>query len=206
MRGMKKLLLIVFSLLVLCACAGKQAADTRQPPPDFILEHNQTAYIAIPKDIPEFDYRGPGPGHIRDDKRFPGTGRHTASMLRDAIAPYSSRVVVGKEHETEEAALAHAKALNLRYVFLTDFDIFMRRSIMTQPRRFWFMLAIKVIDTHLEKSFTNGAYISQRGPPAVTEENVEQYLKAPIQGHAKYVYEGVRQPTLAQPVYLEITR
>ena len=179
---MKKLTYLLFLIFAVCGCVRQSATG---PHPAFgTLEHSQIVYIAVPKDVPAFDDSGPSPtGYILDDKRFPGTGARTASMMKDAFAPYASKVIVGTGYETLETVLANAKAQNARYIFVSEFDILMRRRIMWQPRLYLFRLDVKIFDALREGTpYKTGISISEKNEPSYRTEQEIETLKGPIGG------------------------
>lgn len=189
---MKKSAYILLLFFSICSCVRQQAAPSAGQPSFDTLEHGQIVYIAVPKDVPAFDDSPPYPdGRIRDDERFPGTALHTVSLMKDAFAPYVSQVIVGEGYETREQAIASAKALNARYVFVLEFDIFMRRRIMWQPRRYMFQLSVVYLDPSQEglPYRTNIQIYSESELSYHTEQEIDT-LTGPITDLAKSVFGG----------------
>jgi hypothetical protein len=191
MKGVHLLLVVLFGAL--CGCVQQSASKATVPPNLDTLEHGQILYVAVPKDIPILADRRPNPdGHFFDDKRFPGTGAHTATLMHGAFAPYASRVIVGKGYETLEQALVSAKTQNARYIFILDFDIIlMRHRIMWQPRRYAFILHFEIFDALREgKPREINIRISGEQKPSYRMEHEMEGLRGPMMDLAKYVFEG----------------
>ena len=193
---MKKLAYILLLVFSLCGCARKPEVAPPAGPPSFgTLEHGQIIYVAVPKDVPAFDDIGMNTqGRVIDNQRFPGTGARTASLMKDAFTPYASRVIVGTNYETPEQALASAKAHNARYVFVSDFDILMRRRYSSlESRHYKFTLAVKFFDALREGEpySTNVNVYSDTMPAYRTEKEIDT-LTGPIADLAKFVFEGKR--------------
>ena len=114
--------------------------------------------------------------------------------MKDALAPYASKVIVGTNYETPEQALTSAKTHNARYVFVSDFDILMRRRYSSlESRRYKFTLAVKFFDTSREgrPHGTNVNVYSDTMPAYRTEKEIDT-LTEPITDFAKFVFEGKR--------------
>lgn len=184
---------IGFSIAIvvfLCGCASHKQPDSSPQP---LLERGQILYIAVPKDVPDFD-DGPG-GGIIDDKRYPETGSQLASMLKGTLAPYASDVFVAANYESDAAAIESGKSKNARYVVIPFFNIRMKRRIMWEPRVYEFSLIIRTFDLKTEskspiRSVGMKIYKKNSIPRAQTKQEVKELFHDILPDYANIVYEA----------------
>lgn len=186
----RRLGIAVAVVLLLHGCASHKQPDSSPQP---LLEREQILYIAVPKDVPDFD-DGPG-GGIIDNKRYPGTGAHMASMLKSALAPYASDVFVAANYETDAEAIESGKSKNARYVVIPFFNIRMKRRIMWEPRVYEFSLIIRTFDLTTDsknpiRSVGLKIYTKNSMPPAQTKQEVEKLFHDILPDYTRIVYDG----------------
>lgn len=192
----QKVAMLLLALVALTGCAA-QVPPAKQLPP---LEKNQSTYIAVPKDVPDFD-DSPG-GGIVDAKRYPGTGEEIVVLLRETIAPYAGTISTGSRYETDEEAIESGKKTGVRYVLIPFFNIQMKRRMLWEPRVYRFSLILRTFDLQSDskepaRSIGMGIYQENTMPPAQTPKEIDALFKSILPSYAKTVYE-VREHAAGQ--------
>ena len=184
----QKVAMLLLALVALTGCAA-QVPPAKQLPP---LEKNQSTYIAVPKDVPDFD-DSPG-GGIVDAKRYPGTGEEIVVLLRETIAPYAGTISTGSRYETDEEAIESGKKAGARYVLIPFFNIQMKRRMLWEPRVYRFSLILRTFDLQSDskepaRSIGMGICQENTMPPAQTPKEIDALFKSILPSYAKTVYE-----------------
>ena len=184
----QKVVMLLLALVALTGCAA-QVPPAKQLPP---LEKNQSTYIAMPKDVPDFD-DSPG-GGIVDAKRYPGTGAEIVVLLKETLAPYAGTILTGSRYETDEEAIESGKKAGARYVLIPFFNIQMQRRMLWEARVYRFSLILRTFDLQSaskEPVRSVGMRIYQKNtmPPAQTPKDIDALFKSILPGYAKTVYE-----------------
>ncbi|MDR2489629.1 MAG: hypothetical protein LBD42_09105 [Desulfovibrio sp.] len=147
---MKKILTLTL-LLMLAGCAqpvqtnlGNQKTDTVPA-----LERNKIIYIAIPVDL----------GDRKDDylERIPGSGNAMAAALKDALAPYAAKIIMGKDYgENKDSAKKNAITHGARYMVMLYGGGYYRRPILWQSSECG--VGVKLLVTELNSQEEEGTF------------------------------------------------